>query len=82
VLHYRVAAVRADLLEIAALLEHASDPDAGSVQTLGHLLNDRASPLYDRAVEATELNAALDRIRRGLRRTPGTHADCGEPPSS
>jgi hypothetical protein len=78
-LSYRTAAARTELLEIAALLEHAHDPDPGSVQTLRDLLADQASPLYDPAVEAGELHATLDHVRRGLRRTPDAQADSGEP---
>jgi hypothetical protein len=67
VLHYRVAAARADLLEVAALLEHARDPDPGCVTAIRGLLHDVASPLYDAAVVVGELQAILDHIRRRLR---------------
>ncbi len=67
-LYYRAAAVRADLLEIAALLEHAHDPDPGSVAALRDLLRGERSPLFDAAVAASELRATLDRARAALRR--------------
>jgi hypothetical protein len=67
-LHYRAAAVRADLLEIAALLEHAHDPDPGCVAALRELLRGERSPLYDAAVAASELRATLDRACAALRR--------------
>jgi hypothetical protein len=58
-LRYRAAAVRTDLLEIAALLEQASDPDPASVKAIDHLLANRDSPLYDPAVHISELYATL-----------------------
>jgi hypothetical protein len=68
VLHYRVAAVRSDLLEIAALLEHAHDPDPECLTALRDLLRDAASPLYDPAVDPAQLSATLDHARAGLQR--------------
>ena len=67
-LHYRAAAVRTDLLEIAALLERAHDPDPECITVLHHLLaNDTAdSPLYNPHTPFTELEAILDKVRAGL----------------
>lgn len=66
-LHYRAAAVRTDLLEIAAKLEHAKDPDPACVTALQKLLaNGCDSPLYNATVHVSELQATLDFIRSGL----------------
>jgi hypothetical protein len=66
VLRYRAAAGRHELLETAALLEHADSPDPGAVLAARELLRDRASPLYDAAVDAAELRAALEDLRAAL----------------
>ena len=68
VLHYRVAAVRSDLLDIAALLEHAHDPDPECITALHDLLRAAASPLYDPDVDPAQLSATLDHARAGLQR--------------
>jgi hypothetical protein len=66
-LHYRVAAVRTDLLEIAAILEHAHDPDPTSVAALHELLaNGCDSPLYNADIHVSELHATLHYARAGL----------------
>ena len=66
-LHYRAAAVRTDLLEIAALLERAHDPEPDCIQTLHDLLaNGNDSPLYNPNTPFTELEAILDKVRAGL----------------
>jgi hypothetical protein len=65
-LHYRAAAVRTDLLEIAALLERAHDPDPCCIEALQELLASGDSPLYHRGVHVSELYAALHDIRAGL----------------
>jgi hypothetical protein len=66
-LHYRAAAVRTDLLEIAALIEHADNPDADCVAALRNLLANGDSPLYHPGVHVSELHATLDYVRSGLR---------------
>jgi hypothetical protein len=66
-LHYRAAAVRTDLLEIAALIEHAHNPDPDCVAALRNLLANGDSPLYHPGVHASELHATLDYVRSGLR---------------
>jgi hypothetical protein len=66
-LHYRAAAVRTDLLEIAALLEHAHDPDPDCVAALRNLLaNGCDSPLYNADIHISELRATLDHVHAGL----------------
>ena len=66
-LHYRAAAVRSELLEIAALLDRALAPDPASVQALHDLLaHSGRSPLYDSRTPFSELEATLEYIRSGL----------------
>jgi hypothetical protein len=66
-LHYRAAAVRTDLLEIAAILEHAHDPDPARIAALHDLLaNGCDSPLYNPDIHPSELHATLHYIRSGL----------------
>lgn len=66
-LHYRVAAVRTDLLEIAALLDRAHDPDPASVAALHDLLaNGCDSPLYNADIHVSELRATLHYVRCAL----------------
>jgi hypothetical protein len=66
-LGYRAAAVRTELLEIAALIEHAQNPDPDRVATLRNLLaNGCNSPLYNADIHSSELLATLHYIRTGL----------------
>lgn len=59
-LHDRVALVRADLLEIAELLERTADPDPRGVAELHRLLTDGCeSPLFNRDVHPSELLASV-----------------------
>jgi hypothetical protein len=69
-LHYRAAAVRGQLLEIAALLERAHDPDLECVKEIHRLLANGDSPLYHPGVHVSELYATLYYVRAGLSRTP------------
>jgi hypothetical protein len=72
VLHQRVALVRGDLLQIAALLEQERHPDPGCVVALHGLLTDGcASPLYNCDVHISELRATLYYVRSRL--GAGTH---------
>lgn len=67
-LHYRAVAVRTELLQLAATLERLPDPDPECVTLLQNLLaNDNGqSPLYNRNVPTSELEATLRRVRAGL----------------
>jgi hypothetical protein len=66
-LHERVALVRADLLEIAALLEQTPDPDPWCVVALHRLLTDGCeSPLYNAEVHPSELRATIFYVRSRL----------------
>jgi hypothetical protein len=66
-LHYRAAAVRTELLEIAALLERAHDPDPACVAELRRLLaNGCDSPLYNSDIHVSELHATLHHVRARL----------------
>lgn len=70
-LHERVALVRADLLEIAALLEHQPDPHPGCVLALHRLLADGcASPLYNHDIHPSELKSTLYYVRSRLGAAP------------
>jgi hypothetical protein len=63
----RLALVRADLLEIASLLERASQPDPWCLTTLHRLLTDGCeSPLYNRDVHPSELRATIFYLRSRL----------------
>jgi hypothetical protein len=67
VLHDRVHDFRAELLEIAALLERTSRPDPDCVGALHRLLTDGCeSPLYNRDVHPSELRATLHHVRSRL----------------
>lgn len=71
-LRERVAPVRGELLEIAALLDHDRQPDPGCVVALHRLLTDGcASPLYNRDIHPSELRATLHYVRCRL----GTSVD-------
>jgi len=66
-LHYRAAAVRTDLLEIAAMLENAFAADPACIEALHDLLaNGSDSPLYNASIPFSELEATLDCVRSGL----------------
>ena len=69
-LRYRAAAVRTELLEIAAMLDRAHDPDPSCIAALSDLLRDGSSPLYHPGVSATELRATLEYARAGLTTHP------------
>ena len=66
-LYDRVPPVRGDLLEIAALLECAIEPDPGCVSALRRLLTDGCeSPLYNVDVHPSEPRATLYHLRSRL----------------
>jgi hypothetical protein len=66
-LHYRVAAVRTKLLEIAAALDRTYDPDPAIIATLHELLaNGCDSPLYNPTIHISELHATLHGVRSRL----------------
>jgi hypothetical protein len=70
-LHYRAAAVRTDLLEIAALLERTRTPNPACVATLHKLLtNGCDSALYNPNIDVSELHATLEQVRAGLLARP------------
>jgi hypothetical protein len=65
----RAAAVRGEMLELAALLDITDDPDPTAVDALVGLLTDgRDSPLYNPAVHVSELYGTLLDVRRRLLR--------------
>jgi len=66
-LHDRAAAARPELLEIAAMLERAHDPDPACVAQLHELLaNGCDSPLYNSDIHISELRATLCAVRAGI----------------
>jgi hypothetical protein len=66
-LHYRAAAVRSELLELAVALERARAPDPDCIAALQALLaNGADSPLYNADTHVSELLATLDYVRSGL----------------
>jgi hypothetical protein len=66
-LHYRAAAVRTELLELAAALERASAPDPDCIAALQALLaNASDSPLYNPEIHFSELLTTLEYVRSGL----------------
>jgi len=65
-LHYRAAAARTELLELAALLDRAHDPDPACMALLHQLLAGPDSPLYNARIPAAELRTTLQRVRAGL----------------
>jgi hypothetical protein len=71
----RVAVVRAELIEIANLLERADDPDPACVATIRELLrNGCDSPLYNRDIHVSELKTTLYYVRSGLDRSSAISA--------
>ncbi len=70
-LHYRAAAVRTDLLELAAMLERAHEPDPACMAALHELLSDgRDSALYNPNIPVDELHATIEHVRAGLTSHP------------
>jgi hypothetical protein len=65
----RVAAVRAQLLELADDLERTQTPDPACVAVLRELLTNGGSPLYNPNVPADDLHTTLARARAGLTNT-------------
>jgi hypothetical protein len=69
-LHDRVAAVRAELLSVADLLERAQDPEPACVDELRRLLGDgTGSPLLNEQVHISELRATLFHLQRRFERS-------------
>ncbi|MGZ6566735.1 MAG: hypothetical protein ACXVE9_04875 [Solirubrobacteraceae bacterium] len=72
-LYDRVAEVRTELIEIAAILERFDDPDPAAVALLHDLLADGCgSPLYNPDVHVSELRATLYYVRSALETAPLT----------
>lgn len=66
VLYDRVAAVRPQLLDLAAALEGGRNPDATCVALVRELLRDGRSPLYNPNVPVDQLHALLIRALASL----------------
>jgi hypothetical protein len=66
-LRSRAVPLRAELLELAAMLERAQDPDWACVAALRELLRDGArSPLYNPALDPRQLAVILGQTRASL----------------
>jgi hypothetical protein len=79
-LYDRVAAAREELLDVAARLERAADPDPEAVNTLWRLLTDGCgSPLYNRSIHPSELAATLYYAKQSLS-VDSSACDDGPPP--
>ena len=78
----RTAAVRSDLLQIAAALEHTHDPNPASVTELHQLLaNGCDSPLYNPDIHISELRATVHYLRAAFP-THELHNDSTTPPTT
>ncbi|MGZ6565070.1 MAG: hypothetical protein ACXVH1_36990 [Solirubrobacteraceae bacterium] len=66
VLPDRVAAVRAQLLDLATDLEQTIDPEPACVALIRELLRDGAGPLYNPNLHADELHSTITRARAGV----------------
>jgi hypothetical protein len=67
------------LLEVAAMVERAHQPDVACIEALGRLLQDGGmSPLYNPAVDPRELAATLDYVRSGLEPAAPSRATAGQ----
>jgi hypothetical protein len=78
-LRSRAVPVRTELLEVAAMVERAHQPDVACIEALGRLLQDGGmSPLYNPAVDPRELAATLDYVRSGLEPAAPSRATAGQ----
>ena len=81
-LPHRAAAVRSELLEIAATLEHNHNPNPTTITELHQLLaNGCDSPLYNPDIHISELRATVHYLRAGLL-THDPHNDSTPPPTT
>jgi hypothetical protein len=74
----RAQTVRAELLELADLLEQTPTPDPASIALLRELLTSGTSPLYNPNHPASDLHTTLTRVRAGV--TGLSTAYVSEPP--
>ena len=66
-LRSRAVPLREELLEVAAMVERAQQPDAACIAAVRSLLRDGGtSPLYNPSIDPRELAAMLDYVRRAL----------------
>jgi hypothetical protein len=81
-LPHRAGAVRSELLQIAAALEHTANPNPASLTELHQLLaNGCDSPLYNPDIHISELRATIHYLRAGLL-THDLHNDSTPPPTT
>jgi hypothetical protein len=66
-LRHRAVPLRMELLEVAAMVERAQEPDVACIAALDSLLRDGGtSPLYNPAIDPRELAQTLNDVRSGL----------------
>jgi hypothetical protein len=66
-LRSRAVPLRKELLEVAAMVERAQQPDVACIEAVRSLLRDGGtSPLYNPSIDPRELAATLDYVRRAL----------------
>jgi hypothetical protein len=81
-LRSRAVPVRTELLEVAAMVERAQQPDVACMAALRSLLRDgRTSPLYNPAIDPRELAETLDYVRRELEPDAPSRVSAGQPRS-
>jgi hypothetical protein len=78
-LRSRAASVRTELLEVAAIVERAQQPDVACIEALRSLLRDGGmSPLYNPSVDPGDLPATVDCVRRGLEPAEPSRVTAGQ----
>lgn len=78
-LRSRAVPLRAELLEVAAMVERAQQPDVACMAALSSLLRDGGtSPLYNPAIDPRELAETLDYVRRGLEPDASSQLSAGQ----
>jgi hypothetical protein len=78
-LRSRAVPLRTELLEVAAMVERAQQPDVACMAALRRLLQDGGtSPLYNPAIDPRELAETLDYVRRGLEPDAPSQVSAGQ----
>jgi hypothetical protein len=81
-LRSRAVPLRSELLEVAAMVERAQEPDVACMAALRSVLRDGGtSPLYNPAIDPRELAETLDYVRRELEPDASSRVSVGQPRS-